>query len=129
MSFTYQRTHKSVCIDTRPNLRSARPLFDSDSEDEDEYDGQLEQGHRPLALTYQQPPEPEPAGDPAWSGDRHLKLQLTSQCFITISPKKKKKKIIFIHSCFERSNPSPGSALQLIRSTVLTPSLLCSNPF
>lgn len=69
MSFTYQRTHKSVCIDTRPNLRSTRPLFDSDSDSEDEEeecDGQVEQGRRPLALTYEQPPEPEPAGDPAW---------------------------------------------------------------
>lgn len=66
MSFTYQRTHKSVCIDTRPNLGSARALFDSDSEDEEEYDGRVEQGRRPLALTYEQPPEDEPAGDPAW---------------------------------------------------------------
>ncbi len=65
MSFTYQRTHKSVCIDTRPNLRSAHTLFDSDSEDEDQYDGQVEQGPRPLALTYEQPAEAEPAGDPA----------------------------------------------------------------
>ncbi len=66
MSFTYQRTLKSVCIDTRPNLRSAHALFDSDSEDEDQYDGQVEQGPRPLALTYEQPAEAEPAGDPAW---------------------------------------------------------------
>ncbi|XP_037606678.1 rho-associated protein kinase 2-like isoform X4 [Sebastes umbrosus] len=47
MSFTYQRTHKSVCIDTRPNLHSAHTLFDSDSEDDDEYDGAVEQGRRP----------------------------------------------------------------------------------
>lgn len=66
MSFTYQRTQKSVCIDTRPNLRSARPLFDSDSEEDEEYDGQVEQGNRPLALTYEQPTDTEPAGDPAW---------------------------------------------------------------
>lgn len=66
MSFTYQRTHKSVCIDTRPNLHSAHSLFDSDSEDEEECDGRLEQGQRPLALTYDQPAEAEPAGDPAW---------------------------------------------------------------
>lgn len=64
MSFTYQRTHKSVCIDTRPRLHSA--LFDSESEDEDEGDGRLEQGpsRAPLALTYEQPPEAEPGGDP-----------------------------------------------------------------
>ena len=66
MSFTYQRTHKSVCIDTRPDLHSARTLFDSDSEDEDKYDGRVEQGPRPLALTYDQPPEAEAGGDPAW---------------------------------------------------------------
>lgn len=68
MSFTYQRTHKSVCIDTRPNLRSAHNLFDSDSdsEDEEEYGRRAEQGPRPLALTYEQPPEAEPAGDAAW---------------------------------------------------------------
>lgn len=65
MSFTYQRTHKSVCIDTRPNLRSARPLFESDSEDE-EYEGQVEQSQRPLAITYEQPADTVPAGDPAW---------------------------------------------------------------
>lgn len=64
MSFTYQRTHKSVCIDTRPRLRSA--LFDSEYEDEDERDGHAEQGPAPLALTYEQPPEAEPGGDPAW---------------------------------------------------------------
>lgn len=65
MSFTYQRTHKSVCIDTRPNLHSTRSLFDSDSEDEEEHDGQVEQGNLPLALTYEQSPEAEPAGEPA----------------------------------------------------------------
>lgn len=64
MSFTYQRTHKSVCIDTRPRLHSA--LFDAESEDEDERDGRVEQGLAPLALTYEQPPEAEPGGDPAW---------------------------------------------------------------
>lgn len=71
MSFTYQRTHKSVCIDTRPKLHSARSLFDSDSDsgDEEEHDGRVEQGHRPLALTDEQPPEAEPAGDPAWQCD------------------------------------------------------------
>lgn len=71
MSFTYQRTHKSVCIDTRPHLCSA--LFDSESEDEDERDGRVEQGQAPLALTYEQPPEAEPGGDPcmaAQSQDR-----------------------------------------------------------
>lgn len=76
MSFTYQRTHKSFRIDTRPDLRSARTLFDSDSEDEEERDGQVEQGQRPLALAYEQP-EPDDAGDPAWwLKNTGLKLKL-----------------------------------------------------
>lgn len=76
MSFTYQRTHKSVCIDTRPDLRSARSLFDSDSEEEEERDGrQVEEGRRPLALTYDQPPEAEPAGDPAWQSDPGMRTK------------------------------------------------------
>lgn len=65
MSFTYQRTHKSVCIDTRPDLRPAQCRFSSDEEDEEERDGQVDGGRRPLALTYEQP-EAESAGDPAW---------------------------------------------------------------
>lgn len=70
MSFTYQRTHKSVCIDTRPDLRSARPLFDSEDEEEDEdcASGQG-QGQQPPALTYDRPCRPECAGDPAWQSD------------------------------------------------------------
>lgn len=68
MSFTYQRTHKSVCIDTRPHLHSA--LFDSESEYEDESDGRVEQGRAPLALTYEQPPEAGPGGDPCMAGPR-----------------------------------------------------------
>lgn len=79
MSFTYQRTHKSVCIDTRPRLRSA--LFDSESEDEDEGDGRLERGRTPPALTYEQPPEAEPGGDPcmaAQSQDRGVNKRNSS---------------------------------------------------
>ncbi|XP_027895835.1 rho-associated protein kinase 2-like isoform X5 [Xiphophorus couchianus] len=62
MSFTYQRTHKSVRVDTRPNLHSARALFDSESEDEEEDEEPKEHSQRPLALTYLQSREPE-AGD------------------------------------------------------------------
>lgn len=78
MSFTYQRTHKSVRIDTRPDLHSARSLFDSDSEEEEECDGrQVEEGRRPLALTYDRPPEaePEPAGDPAWQSNPGMRTK------------------------------------------------------
>ena len=68
MSFKYQRTHQSVCIDTRPNLRAAHTLFESDSEDEEECGGgsRLNHGHLPLALTHDQSLEPQHAGDPAW---------------------------------------------------------------
>uniref|UniRef100_A0A3P9J3E5 non-specific serine/threonine protein kinase n=2 Tax=Oryzias latipes TaxID=8090 RepID=A0A3P9J3E5_ORYLA len=55
VSFTYQRTHKSVCIDTRPKLHSAAFV----SDDEEEADGPEERGQQPLALTYEQPLEPE----------------------------------------------------------------------
>lgn len=79
MSFTYQRTHKSVCIDTRPDLHAARrSFFDSDSEEEEERDGrQVEEGRRPLALTYDQPLEadPEPAGDPAWQSNPGMRTK------------------------------------------------------
>lgn len=86
MSFTYQRTHKSVCIDTRPNLHSACTLFDSDSEDEEEYDGQVEESRRPLALTYEQPPdsEPEPAGDPAWWFKPGMGLEIKTAIDLTM---------------------------------------------
>ncbi|RVE55744.1 hypothetical protein OJAV_G00229190 [Oryzias javanicus] len=64
MSFTYQRTHKSVCIDTRPRLHSA--AFVSDSEDEEEEEEAEERGRRPLALTYEQSPEPRDSGLEGW---------------------------------------------------------------
>lgn len=77
MSFTYQRSHKSVCIDTRPNLRSARALFDSEPDDEEENDNPEEQGQGPLPLTYPQSPEPESGGDPARRGS----LNSNQTCF------------------------------------------------
>lgn len=89
MSFTYQRTHKSVCIDTRPNLHSARALFDSESEDEDEHDGRVEQGHAPLALTYEQPPEAETAGDPAWQFNPGMGMKMKTPIYHSIITKRK----------------------------------------
>lgn len=78
MSFTYQRTHKSVCVDTRPNLRSAHALFDSDSEDE-EPDECEERGTGPLALTYKQSSEPESGGDSAWSVKLEIKVEFKTE--------------------------------------------------
>lgn len=79
MSFTYQRTHKSVCVDTRPNLRSAHALFDSDSEDEEEPDESEERGTGPLALTYERSSEPESGGDPAWSVKLEVEVEFKTE--------------------------------------------------
>ncbi|KAI2652076.1 Rho-associated protein kinase 2 [Labeo rohita] len=58
MSFTYQRSSKSVCIDTRP-CRIA-PRFPSDSEEEEDEDEEIEWRQRP-ALTYEKPTDQESA--------------------------------------------------------------------
>ncbi|KAM3602727.1 uncharacterized protein V6R79_009673 [Siganus canaliculatus] len=116
MSFTYQRTHKSVCIDTRPNLRSARTLFDSDSEDEDEdegCDGRVEEGHRPLALTYQQPPEAEPA-DSRLEGWISLPTKNTKRFgwdkkYVVVSS----KKILFYNNEQDRELANPFMTLDI----------------
>lgn len=79
MSFTYQRTHKSVCVDTRPSLRSAHTLFDLDSEDEEEPDESEERGTGPLALTYEQSSEPESGGDPAWSVKLEVEVEFKTE--------------------------------------------------
>lgn len=121
MSFTYQRTHKSVRIDTRPNLHSARSLFDSDSgsEDEEEYDGRVEQGHRPLALTYEQPPdsEPDPAGDPTWWFKPWLGMEIKTDIDPTIASYPLSiliwRKSFFPNSLSqERKSPNLGSTRQ-----------------
>ncbi|XP_062268024.1 rho-associated protein kinase 2-like isoform X1 [Platichthys flesus] len=115
MSFTYQRTHKSVCIDTRPNLRSARPLFDSsDSEDEEEYE-QLEPGRRPLALTYDQAPEPHSAAtDSRLEGWISLPTKNTKRFgwdkkFVVVSS----KKILFYNSEQDRELANPFMTLEI----------------
>lgn len=100
MSFTYQRTHKSVCIDTRPNLRSAHALFGSDSEDEEEHDGRQERGQTPLALTYEPSSEPEtepePRGDPAWQFKARMWIETKAkQIFL------KELFTIFIHKIMD----------------------------
>ncbi|KAK2890078.1 rho-associated protein kinase 2-like isoform X2 [Channa argus] len=112
MSFTYQRTHKSVCVDTRPNLHSARPLFDSDSEDE-ECDGQVEQGHRPLALTYEQPTDTESA-DSRLEGWISLPTKNTKRFgwdkkYVVVSS----KKILFYNSELDREQANPFMTLEI----------------
>ncbi|XP_035473814.1 rho-associated protein kinase 2 isoform X2 [Scophthalmus maximus] len=113
MSFSYQRTHKSVCIDTRPNLHSARPLFDSDSEDEGEYDRPLEQGRRPLALAYEQPSESEPA-DARLEGWIALPTKNTKRFgwdkkYVVVSS----KKILFYNSELDREQANPFMTLDI----------------
>ncbi|KAM8725579.1 rho-associated protein kinase 2-like isoform 2-T2 [Acanthopagrus schlegelii] len=113
MSFTYQRTHKSVCIDTRPNLHSAHSLFDSDSEDEEECDGRLEQGQRPLALTYDQPAEAEPA-DSRLEGWISLPTKNTKRFgwdkkYVVVSS----KKILFYNSELDREQANPFMTLDI----------------
>ncbi|KAM9704631.1 rho-associated protein kinase 2-like isoform 1-T2 [Menidia menidia] len=115
MSFTYQRTQKSVCIDTRPNLRSARCLFesDSDSEDEDELGGPEEQSQRPLALTYERVPEPEP-GDSRLEGWISLPTKNTKRFgwdkkYVVVSS----KKILFYHSDLDREQANPFMTLEI----------------
>ncbi|XP_051264129.1 rho-associated protein kinase 2b isoform X1 [Dicentrarchus labrax] len=115
MSFTYQRTHKSVCIDTRPNLHSARTLFDSDSdsEDDEEYDGRVEQGNRPLALTYEQPPEAEPE-DSRLAGWISLPTKNTKRFgwdkkYVVVSS----KKILFYNSELDREQANPFMTLDI----------------
>ncbi|XP_068198967.1 rho-associated protein kinase 2-like isoform X2 [Antennarius striatus] len=113
MSFTYQRTHKSVRIHTRPDLRSARPpFFDSDSED-DEYDGQAEGGPRPLALTYEEPPEAEPA-DSRLEGWISLPTKNTKRFgwdkkYIVVSS----RKILFYNSELDREQANPFMTLDI----------------
>ncbi|XP_026174377.1 rho-associated protein kinase 2-like isoform X2 [Mastacembelus armatus] len=113
MSFTYQRTHKSVCIDTRPNLHSVRPLFDSDSEDEEDDDGQVEQGHRPLALTYEQPSEPEPADSrlEGWISlpTKNSKRFGWDKKYVVVSS----KKILFYNSELDREQANPFMTLDI----------------
>ncbi|KAK2856137.1 hypothetical protein Q5P01_004872 [Channa striata] len=112
MSFTYQRTHKSVCIDTRPNLHSPRPLFDSDSEDE-ECDGRVEQGRRPLALTYEQPADTESA-DSRLEGWISLPTKNTKRFgwdkkYVVVSS----KKILFYNSELDREQANPFMTLEI----------------
>ncbi|KAM6915752.1 LOW QUALITY PROTEIN: rho-associated protein kinase 2-like [Xenentodon cancila] len=115
MSFTYQRTHKSVRIDTRPNLRSARALFDSDSDsaEEEDPDQNEEQGQRPLALAYESPSEPEP-GDSRLEGWISLPTKNTKRFgwdkkYVVVSS----KKILFYNSELDREQANPFMTLDI----------------
>ncbi|XP_056283845.1 rho-associated protein kinase 2-like isoform X3 [Pseudoliparis swirei] len=111
MSFTYQRTHKSVCIDTRPRLSSAHTLFDSEDEDEEECDGQVERGHRPLVLT--EPPEAASA-DSRLEGWISLPSKNTKRFgwdkkYVVVSS----RKILFYNSELDREQANPFMTLDI----------------
>ncbi|XP_051909570.1 rho-associated protein kinase 2-like isoform X3 [Hippocampus zosterae] len=111
MSFTYERTHKSVRVDTRPDLRSAHSLFDSDSEDEEKVES-AERGQRPLALTYQQP-EPDLADSrlEGWLSlpTKHTKRFGWDKKFVVVSS----KKILFYNSEQDREQANPFMILDI----------------
>ncbi|XP_067240148.1 rho-associated protein kinase 2b isoform X1 [Chanodichthys erythropterus] len=108
MSFTYQRSSKSVCIDTRP-CRIA-PRFPSDSEEEEDEEDEWEQ--RP-ALTYEKPIDQE-------SADSSLEgwLSVTSKNTKRFGWEKKyvvvsSKKILFYDSEQDREQSSPFMILDI----------------
>ncbi|XP_046905779.1 rho-associated protein kinase 2-like isoform X2 [Hypomesus transpacificus] len=115
MSFKYQRTHQSVCIDTRPNLRAAHTLFESDSEDEEECGGgsRLNHGHLPLALTHDQSLEPQHA-DARLEGWLSLPSKNTKRFgwerkYVVMSS----RKILFYNSEVDREQSNPFLILDI----------------
>ncbi|XP_055088190.1 rho-associated protein kinase 2-like isoform X2 [Periophthalmus magnuspinnatus] len=123
--FLYQRTHKSVCIDTRPDLRSdprprLRPphsLLHSDSESsEEEEEG--EAGRRPLALTYHEPPpqsaepcDPEESRLEGWMSlpSKNSKRFGWDRKYVVVSS----KKILFYNSVEDREQANPFMTLDI----------------
>ncbi|XP_049335721.1 rho-associated protein kinase 2 isoform X2 [Astyanax mexicanus] len=107
MSFSYQRSSKSVCIDTRPCRIT--PLFPLDSEDEDE-----EEQQRPrLALTYERPVDCEPA-ESSLEGWLSLPSKNTKRFgwdkkYVVMSS----KKILFYDSEEDREQSNPFMILDI----------------
>ncbi|XP_042602129.1 rho-associated protein kinase 2b [Cyprinus carpio] len=102
MSFTYQRSSKSVCIDTRP-CRIV-PQFQSDSEEEE--DEEVEWGQRP-ALTYERPTDQESA-DSSLEGWLSLPTRNTKRFgwekkYVVVSS----KKILINHTKKDRNQSTP----------------------
>ncbi|XP_040015903.2 rho-associated protein kinase 2 isoform X2 [Gasterosteus aculeatus] len=102
MSFTYQRTHQSVCIDTRPSLHSAHTPFDSEDEEE-----------CAPALPHVQPPEAEPA-DARLEGWISLPTKNTKRFgwdkkYVVVSS----RKILFYNSDLDREQAIPYMTLDI----------------
>ncbi|XP_059897426.1 rho-associated protein kinase 2-like isoform X1 [Gadus macrocephalus] len=112
MSFTYQRTQKSVSIGTRPDLRSAR-FHSSGSEEEEEEEGPA-RGGPPLALTCGRPAEPERAADSRLEGWLALPTKSSKrfgwdQKYVVVSS----RKILFYNSELDREQAIPFMTLDL----------------
>ncbi|XP_050995506.1 rho-associated protein kinase 2b isoform X1 [Labeo rohita] len=110
MSFTYQRSSKSVCIDTRP-CRIA-PRFPSDSEEEEDEDEEIEWRQRP-ALTYEKPTDQESA-DSSLEGWLSMPTKNTKRFgwekkYVVVSS----KKILFYESEQDREQSSPFMILDI----------------
>ncbi|XP_051511336.1 rho-associated protein kinase 2-like isoform X2 [Myxocyprinus asiaticus] len=108
MSFTYQRSSKSLCIDTRPC--QIAPLFPSDSEEEEDEEEHC--GPRP-ALTYERPTDQKPA-DASLEGWLSLPTKNTKRLgwdkkYVVVSS----KKILFYESEQNREQSSPFMILDI----------------
>ncbi|KAI5627759.1 rho-associated, coiled-coil containing protein kinase 2b isoform X2 [Silurus asotus] len=108
MSFSYQRSSKRVCIDTRPNL--VCPLFPSDPEDEDEY-GERERPH--VSLACERPGDVVPA-DTSLEGWLSLPSKNTKRFgwdkkYVVMSS----RKILFYDSEEERDQAKPFMILDI----------------
>ncbi|XP_051951656.1 rho-associated protein kinase 2-like isoform X2 [Xyrauchen texanus] len=108
MSFTYQRSSKSVCIDTRPCRIT--PLFPSDSEEEEDEEDQCRP--RP-ALTYERPTDQKPA-DASLEGWLSMPTKNTKRFgwekkYVVVSS----KKILFYESEQDREQSSPFMILDI----------------
>ncbi|XP_056336864.1 rho-associated protein kinase 2-like isoform X3 [Danio aesculapii] len=110
MSFTYQRSSKSVCIDTRP-CRIA-PRFSSDSEEEEDEEDEWRQTP---ALTYETPHDPEAAatesGLEGWLSmpAKNTKRFGWDKKYVVVSS----KKILFYDSEQDREQSSPFMILDI----------------
>ncbi|TRY99828.1 hypothetical protein DNTS_014886, partial [Danionella cerebrum] len=103
MSFTYQRSSKSVCIDTRPCLIT--PHFPSDSEEEEDKWGQT--------LSYEKPPDQDPA-ESSLEGWLSVPLKNTKRFgwdrkYVVVSS----KKILFYDSEQDREQSNPFMILDI----------------
>ncbi|XP_030200669.1 rho-associated protein kinase 2 isoform X2 [Gadus morhua] len=113
MSFTYQRTQKSVSIGTRPDLRSAR-FHSSGSEEEEEEEEGPARGGPPLALTCGRPAEPERAADSRLEGWLALPTKSSKRFgwdkkYVVVSS----RKILFYNSELDREQAIPFMTLDL----------------